>query len=218
MLKLILFDYDGLMVNSEQVVYKALKDLFGKYHHDLTWEYYTRHIGTPVQDALTHFFADYPLPISYDEFFALRNTMVAEYLATELHLMPGLLSLLEFLSSQAIPLAITTSGKRDYIQKGLERFRIGQYFQTIVCIDDVKRGKPYPDLILETLHRASCKASDAILLEDSPSGIEAAQRAQIASIAIPTTGVDYNKFMDASAICKNLSEVEHWFRLLSKDI
>lgn len=214
MVKLVIFDHDGLMVNSEEVVYQAIAELFAKYNHDLKWEYFCRHIGTPVADALKHFYADYPLPIPFDDFFLKRDQIVSTYIANKLEMMPGLPVVLKSLKSRGIRMAIATSGKRDYITKNLEKFGIANYFETIVCVDDVKRGKPFPDLILETLNRTKVDKKDAIMLEDAPSGVEASYNAGVFSIAIPTKGVDYNKFKKANMILPNLetfNQLLHFF-------
>ncbi len=68
MLKLVIFDFDGLMVNSEEVTFHALRQLFSEYKHTITWEYYCTHIGIPEQNALKHFYSDYPIPITFNEF------------------------------------------------------------------------------------------------------------------------------------------------------
>jgi HAD superfamily hydrolase (TIGR01509 family) len=207
-LKLVIFDYDGLMVNSEYVVYDALKTFYKKHGHDLPWSYYCKHIGMPVQDALVHFYKDFPIALSFDKFFEERNKIVAKYIKKKLALMPHLKELLDIFAKRNISMAIATSGKKNYISYGLNKFGINKYFETIVTVDEVKRGKPHPDLILETLRRTGFAPSKAIIIEDSPHGIESARRAKIRSIAIPTRGVALNKFEGASIVCESLGEVE----------
>lgn len=216
MFKLIIFDYDGLIVNSEQVTYGALKTLLRRYNHTLAWEYYVRHIGTPVRDALQNFYRDYPMNVSFEEFVKERNRIVSEYVTNKLRPMPGLISLLNYLKKNNASLVIATSGKRTYVEAGLHKFNIAHYFQTVVCIEDVKRGKPHPDLLMEVLKRTGFKNSEAVILEDSPHGIEAASRAGIFSIAIPIKRVDYNKFIKADIIVDSLRNVKKLLGLLIK--
>ena len=101
------------MVNSEHVVYRALHDIFKKHNHDFTWEYFTEHIGMSIHESLHLFYNDFPLTISFDEFYTLRNSVVSYYLATELQVMPGLLPLLNTITDRSIAIAISTSGKQD---------------------------------------------------------------------------------------------------------
>lgn len=207
-LKLVIFDYDGLMVNSEYVVYDALRTFYKKHGHDLPWKYYCKYIGKPVREALKHFYKDYPIALSFDKFLEERNEIVSKYIEKKLTPMPNLKELLDYLAGEKISMAIATSGQKDYIRNGLKKFGISSYFKTIVTVDDVTRGKPYPDLIIETLKRTGFAPSEAVILEDSPHGIESAKRAKIYSIAIPTRGVALHKFKDANVIGSSLKDIK----------
>jgi HAD superfamily hydrolase (TIGR01509 family) len=211
-LKLIIFDHDGLMVNSEEIIFKAIRDIFKKYHQNYTWEYFIQHIGMSVTESLQIFYKDFSIPITFEEFYKLRNEKVSKYLEKHLQVMGGLIPLLNYFQKLNIPMAIATSGKKDYIIKNLKKFGILKYFKIITTIDEVKKGKPHPDLILKTLKKAKLKPENAILLEDSPNGIQAAYNAKVFSIAVPTKGVDYNRFTKANIITQNLTQVLNLFK------
>ncbi len=213
MLKLIIFDFDGLMVNSEHVVFDALKILFKRYVKVLTWTYFCKHIGVPVADSLREFHRDFELPIPFSQFLEERNLIVHQYLSKKLQLIPGIKKIILMLSKKPVTLAIATSGKRTYIEYWLKKFGIEKYFSTIVCIDDVEKGKPHPDLILKTLRVSGFSTDESIIIEDAPSGIEAATKAQIKSIAIPTNGVPLQKFKKATYILDSVADI---YGLLSK--
>lgn len=212
-MKLVIFDHDGLMVNSEEVVFTAIRDIFKEYNQNYTWEYFSQHIGMSVVESLQIFYKDFPIPITFEDFYALRNERVTKYIEKHLQIMDGLIPLLNYIDKLRIPMAIATSGKKDYITKNLDKFGITKYFSTIVTIDEVKRGKPHPDLILKALEKAKVKAEDAIMLEDAPHGIEASYNAKVFSIAIPTKGMDYNRFIKANIIVNDLYQVINLFKL-----
>ncbi len=215
MLKLIIFDFDGLLVNSEYVVFDALKQLFKRYKKKLTWDYFKRYIGIPVADALKNYHEDFMLSISYRQFVKERNTIVQQFFRTKLRLMPGVKKLLNMLAKQPVSLAIATSGKRVYISDSLKRFKIERFFKTVVCVEDVKRGKPHPDLIIETLRKTWVSPEESIIIEDSPKGIEAAQRAKIKSIAIPTKNVAKTYFRGATYIRSSIRNLYPLLRRLT---
>lgn len=202
--KLAIFDFDGLMVNSEQVIYLALKKLFNKYDKILTWDYFARHIGTPVSIALPQFYKDHSLPLSYEDFLLERNNAVKVAIGRDLKLIPGLIPFLNLLKDRQFTLSIATSAKRKYLETILTKYNIQHYFDYIVTVDDVKRGKPYPDLFIAVLQKACLKPNDAFILEDSPSGIQAAKAAQVMSIAIPAPKVDLLLFSDAIFIVDSI--------------
>lgn len=204
---LVIFDHDGLMVNSEDLVYLAERELFDGYADSFTWEYYLTSLGMPVADSMTMFLATMPLPGTFEEILQRRNTLVRAVLAERVELMPGLLSLVQGLRARNVRMAIATSATRMHLARTLERFDLASYFECIVTIEDVVRGKPHPDLILEVLRRTAVVASDALMLEDSPLGVEAAGRAGVRCIAVPTRGVPASSFAGATAILPDLHAV-----------
>lgn len=214
MAKLVIFDFDGLIVNSEFVVFEAIRDVLDQYNQCFTWEYFSRYIGMSVVESLKIFYRDCHIPIPFEIFLYKRNKNVELYLEERLELMPGILSLLNNLRKRQVPLAIATSGDRKYLLHHLERLAILNYFSFITCIDDVKQGKPHPDLVLKVLELAKIAPSDAIMLEDSPHGIEAANRAGVYSIAIPSRGVSYDRFIHADCICKDIESFGYFTELL----
>ncbi len=205
--KVAIFDFDGLMVNSEQVIFTALQKLFAKYNVNLTWNYFANHIGIPVSDALPQFYNDHPIALSYDDFLIQRNQVIKDEMQNSLRLMPGLTSLITRLKQKDFILAIGTSAKRKYLEDILHKYHLYDFFAHIVTIDEVKRGKPYPDLFLAVLKQTSFAHQDAFILEDSPSGIQAAKAAGIMSIAIPAPMVNLSHFSDATFIVSSLESL-----------
>lgn len=206
--RLVIFDHDGLMVNTEDVVYAALVQLFDEYGCAFPWEYYTTSLGMPVADALAMYLRDLPLTLTMAELAAARNERVQALTETDLRPMPGLVPLLVALRARGDLLAVATSGTRSHISASLARFDLTDFFDAVVCIDDVARGKPHPDLILEVLRRTKTTPRDAIMLEDAPRGVEAAHRAGVFCIAVPTHGVPLDEFALAPAIARDLSTVQ----------
>jgi HAD superfamily hydrolase (TIGR01509 family) len=205
--KMVIFDFDGLMVNSEQVIFTALRKLFTRYEVDLTWSYFAQHIGTPVHISLPQFFNDHPIPLSYDDFLIQRNMVIKKEMESSLRLMPGLTSLITLLNKKKYILSIGTSAKKIYLENILHKYHIHNFFKYVVTIDDVKRGKPDPDLFLEVLKQANVSSKDAFILEDSPSGIQAAKAAKIMSIAIPAPEVNLALFSDSTFIIDSLESL-----------
>lgn len=213
MTRLVIFDHDGLMVNTEDVVFAALQQFFRGHQHDFTWDYYSGTIGLPVAESLRLYHRDFPLPLSLEEFTAERDRLVAAQMETALRPMPGLLPLLDLLRARGVPLAVATSGTRAYITRTLARFGLAGYFQAVVCIEDVARGKPHPDLVLRALELTATPAAEAIMLEDAPHGVEAAHRAGVFCLAVPTRGIDLNQFRKAGAIASDLAAVRRLFEV-----
>lgn len=210
-MRLVIFDFDGLLVNTEEVVYQGLKKLFEKNNYELHWEYYCKYIGMSVQEALPHYFQDFPITQTYDEFVALRDKVVADELKHSLQLMPGARELLTYLKKQGVFQVVASSGRRQYVKNAMNRLCISEYFSDIITSDDVSRNKPYPDIFLKALDRTKCSAKDALVIEDAPHGITAAYRAGIKSVAVPTKGLDIHFFSNAYVVASSLFEVKELF-------
>jgi len=206
--RLIIFDHDGLMVNTEDVVFTAYSRIFGPRNIAFPWDYYVTSLGMPVADSLAMYLRDLGDPMTLDELAQARAEQMRTLSETDLRPMPGLTPLLDALRARGDLLAVATSGTRSHIDRSLARFGLASYFDAVVCIDDVARGKPHPDLILEVLRRTGTTAADAIMLEDAPLGVEAAHRAEVFCIAVPTHGVPLDEFAFAPAIARDLHAVQ----------
>ncbi|HKW21846.1 MAG TPA: HAD family phosphatase [Ktedonobacterales bacterium] len=206
--RLVIFDHDGLMVNTEDVVFTAYSRIFGPRNIAFPWDYYVTSLGMPVADSLAMYLRDLGDPMTLDELAEARAEQMRTLIETDLRPMPGLTPLLDALQARGDLLAVATSGTRSHIDRSLARFGLASYFDAVVCIKDVARGKPHPDLILEALRRTNVAASDAIMLEDAPLGVEAAHRAGVFCIAVPTHGVPLAAFTLAPAIARDLPAVQ----------
>ena len=206
--RLVIFDHDGLMVNTEDVVYTAYSRIFGPRGIAFPWDYYVTSLGMPVAESLAMYLRDLGDPMTLDELTQARAEQMRTLTETDLRPMPGLVPLLDALQSRGDVMAVATSGTRSHIDRSLARFGLISYFDAVVCIDDVARGKPHPDLILEVLRRTNIAPRDAIMLEDAPLGVEAAHRAGVFCIAVPTHGVPLDQFALAPAIARDLQAVQ----------
>jgi HAD superfamily hydrolase (TIGR01509 family) len=205
--RLVIFDHDGLMVNTEDVAYTVYARIFEARGFPFPWDYYVTSLGMPVADAQEMYLRDIPDLLTMEELLAERAELMEIVAHTELRPMPGLLPLLAALRARGDLLAVATSGTRSHIERSLGRFELTGYFDAVVCIDDVTRGKPHPDLILEALRRTDTPASNAIMLEDAPRGVEAAHRAGVFCIAVPTHGIPLDEFALAPVIARDLHAV-----------
>ncbi len=203
-IELVIFDFDGLMVNSEHVVYAALREIFARHGQALTWEFYCTAIGLPSPVAARTYLSHLPIPLSEAELVEAERVSARALMATELILLPGLLPLLEDLRERGVRRVIASSSRREYILPLLGRFGIRDDFEAVVSIDDVARGKPHPDLVLRALEVTGVPAERAVMLEDSAHGVEAAHAAGVRVIAVPTPGIDPARFARADAVVDDL--------------
>jgi len=207
MLKLVIFDYDGLLVESEHIAYKAEKAILEKYHRKLTKELFIRYLGFSVRDTIKGYIAQLNMPISAEDFLKERNAYLDLFLESELRLKPGANDLLKYFKQKNIKSVIASSGTIEYIEKGLDVLKIRPFFINITSVSEVDRGKPQPDLFLKALEKNNTNANEAIVLEDAISGITAAKVAKIFCVAVPPVGVDLQAYHIADLVLGSLAEI-----------
>jgi HAD superfamily hydrolase (TIGR01509 family) len=204
----LVFDFDGLILETEEADYRAWQELFQAEGSDLPLEVWVECIG---RDA--NFFD----PIAYFQERTGRTLQregaLAEQKARKLELvhaqsiMPGVRDYLEAARRWGIKLGIASSSSRRWVLGHLDRLGLADGWNAIRCRDDVPHAKPAPDLYLAVLEGLKVKAPAAIAFEDSPNGIRAAKLAGLKCVAVPnmmTAGLDLT---GADLILGSLSEM-----------
>ncbi len=183
--KAVIFDMDGLMIDSERVTFEGYVELCAREGKTVNREMYVKCLGKNVPGIHQVFYdafgEDFPIPrimkenhIRMNEQFETKGVPVKE----------GLRELLQWLREQDIPAVVATSSSRERVDHILELAGLSEYFKDSVCGDEVEHGKPAPDIFLEACKRAGVKPEEALVLEDSESGIEAAFRGGIPVICV----------------------------------
>ena len=185
MLKGLLFDFDGLLIDTEYTWYPIYRDYFMTYHnYKMVMDDFLTCIGaddthfmTIIRDAIgdsfnQHHFDEYRWPLFLEQ-------------SAKLPMMSGALTLLQEAHQQGLKLAIATSSKHPHAQVHLKRWGIENLFDAIVTADDVQRIKPAPDLFLKAVDALGLQAKDVFIFEDSYNGLVAANKAGIDCIIVP---------------------------------
>lgn len=183
------FDMDGLLIDSEALALeqwsKAAEDL----GHPIPRELMVKAIGRSDQQTKELFLSilgpDYP----YDRVLDLRFDYTKTYYASrEVPVKPGVQTLLDWAQSRGITLGVATSTQNPYAAAKLESSGLSGYFARIVTGDQVRHNKPDPEIYLTLCRRLGVSPGDALGLEDSQSGLLAAQAAGLGVIHIPDLG------------------------------
>lgn len=183
--ELVIFDMDGLMLDSETIAWRAWQNIQHKYNCNCDFEFYKNFIGTNeayLCNVMKNTYGeDFPikemlLEINKEK----RNIISKEGVKTK----KGLVELLEFLTEKGIKKAVATSSHRDVMENLLRKVNVYNYFDFSVCGNEIEHSKPNPEIFLKALEKASVQADKALVLEDSINGIKAAYNADIPVIFI----------------------------------
>jgi putative hydrolase of the HAD superfamily len=188
MLRAVLFDFDGLVVDTESIGYQTWNEIFQAHGHSLAVERYAHVVGTnfataydPRRDleARTGKSFDWP-PIEAQR--RLREKELHRGMNTPL---PGVLPVLEQARSLGIRRAIASSSQREWIDSWMRQLALGPHFEHFSTFDDTGRVKPDPSLFLHAAQALDVAPDEVLVLEDSLNGLRAASAAGMRCIVVP---------------------------------
>lgn len=182
----LIFDMDGLMLNSEPLYQAAWQAAAKELGYDLNTELYLSLVGRSSEEADRTFVDLFGQQFPVQAFNQKWDLLWRELLKTQgVALQPGLLPLLDWVEQRAIPKAVGTSSNRAEAELCLTLAGLNHRFLTQVTVDQVAAGKPAPDIFLEAARRLEIAPQDCWVLEDSNAGVEAAQAAGMQVVMVP---------------------------------
>ncbi len=186
-IRALVFDFDGLIVDTEWPEFQAWQELCLEYNVELSLETWLPCVGTgattQVFDPHTYLETQYGQPLDRAE---VRTRCRPRHLALieAQPILPGVKALLSEAKQRGLGLAVASSSPRTWVNGHLSRLGLLEYFDTLACGDEVARTKPYPDLYLAALEQLGVQANQAIAFEDSLNGMRAAQQAGIFCVVV----------------------------------
>jgi HAD superfamily hydrolase (TIGR01509 family) len=196
MLRAIIFDFDGVIANSEPLHFRAYEGVLARVGVTLTEDdYYARYLGFDDVGAFAAIARDRRLPWRDADVRALveRKAVDLEALERDVSvLFPGAADAIRRAAAM-VPIAIASGARGDEIRRVLRREQLDSFFTAIVSADDTPISKPAPEPYLRALARlrtavsATIAARDCVAIEDSRWGLESARTAGLRTIAVTTT-------------------------------
>ncbi len=206
MLKAVIFDLDGLLVDSTPLQQRANEEFitsFGKIYMISEGRE-----GLRIIDILREFKDIYNLPGNLEDLYTKRQMIFYRLAREKLELFPGARAVLEKFKARSYTCALATSGDRGYIAVIFEKYPLFKhYFQVILTSEDVVRGKPDPEIYTKTVTRLGVTPQEAVVIEDSINGILAAKRAGIQVICIPNYAYPNADYSLADQVFYSLEEL-----------
>lgn len=207
MIEAVIFDCDGLIVDTETAWYEAFCDIYRQYGAELPIEKYVQCVGTDFR---------YFDPYKYLE-LCTGKTFRREELEQELmhrhemkmeqaQLRPGVESYLQEASELGLKIGLASSSPRKWVMTYLQRYQIDAYFDTICTADDVEAIKPDPALYILACSRLGVSPERALAFEDSVNGLEAARRAGLRTVVVPNP---VTRHLDFGAYDRKIESMAH---------
>ena len=182
MIKAVIFDMDGVIVNSEPAHVEAEKQVLLKYGVKITAEELRDYTGTTAEFEFNDLIRKYKLNTTAETLFNEKEKILFKLLEEKTEPTKGVIDLIKNLKRQGLKLGIATSGHRKLAHYYLNKLGLESFFDTVVCAEDITRSKPDPEIFLRAAQRLGMKPFECIVIEDARLGVEAARKAGMKSI------------------------------------
>jgi HAD superfamily hydrolase (TIGR01509 family) len=187
MLRALIFDFDGLILDTETPEYTALSEAYAEYGQRLSVKTYGRVVGANYNqdyEPVRHLQTLTGKPVDAAQFWEKVNRRRMEII-DQSALLPGVESLICQAHARGLKLGVASSSSHAWVEGHLRRFNLLPLFDVIKCSEDVEHIKPEPDLFLAAQAALGVRKDEAIIFEDSLNGVIAAGRAGIRVIVVP---------------------------------
>lgn len=206
-IKAVIFDFDGLLVNSEELRELAIRNFLEKYGKKFNHKDYKDTVSGS-REEVTKFIRDkYQLPGELEKLSEERVAFFDQLFNERLALMEGVTELLERVKKWGLKCGIATGRTKDYVFDGLKRLGVFDYFEAIATADDVVKRKPDPEVYLLAAKRLGVNPKYCLALDDSPNGVVSAKKAGMKVIFVPSARYFDDWHDDADLIVISLHEV-----------
>jgi len=205
----LLFDFDGLLVDTESPARLVWEELYREHGHELPLDSWATLVGTiegPF-DPMGHLEELVGTPLNREALTSRRRER--EFALIDLQtLRPGVEDYLEEAERRGLLTAVVSSSTNGWSEPILQRLGHFDRWRAIVAANgDAARAKPRPDLYLDALERLGLRADEAIAFEDSPNGIRAAKAAGLVCVAVPNPVTATLAFDEADLVLESFADV-----------
>lgn len=214
MLKAVIFDVDGTLLDTERIYMRAWKEAAAELGYVMTDALLRKTRAVDAKLAARIFEEEIGNGFSYQEARPIRVRIAEELIQRESPLLkPGVLELLDFLEENRIQLSVASSTNTEKTKEHLAESEIAHRFSVTVGGDMVTKGKPEPDIFLKAAQLLGVEPGECIVVEDSPAGIRAAVAAGMRAVLVPDQAAITQQIIDMSdAVLQDLHEMPDYLR------
>jgi HAD superfamily hydrolase (TIGR01509 family) len=186
MIKALIFDFDGIIIDSETPELTAWQEAFAAHGRELALELWADVVGRPHThfDFFAYFRQQVNPAVDMEQFRRSHRARVIG-LTLQQPILPGVESYLRDASKLGLKIGVASSSTGSHVRGHLARLGLLDYFHTAICFEDTDEHKPDPAPYLEVLDRLGLSPHEALAIEDSPNGVASAKAAGIFCVAVP---------------------------------
>ena len=202
-----IFDFDGLLVNTEELREQSLVNFLKKYGKTFEFPDYAGTMLASTEETTKFLKGKYELPGEIDNLTKERRSFFDMLFQSRLALMEGVVEVLERARGIGLRMAIASNRYKADVLDALRRLGVDNYFEVIVNIDDVENKKPHPEIYLLASEKLGIEPRQCLVLEDAPHGVESGKAAGMTVVYVPSIRYFDEKHDKADLILKTMHEL-----------
>lgn len=207
-LEAVIFDMDGVLVDSEPLHFEAYKSLIGSFGGDYDEEFNSRFLGRRDIEIAPIVIETFSLPHGPEEFVRAKDSIFYELITTRACALPGVHDALKAANQLGLKTAIASSSKMTTIELIVDTLDIRSFFSHLISGDHVERGKPEPDIFLLAAEKLTVAPAHCLVIEDTEHGVKAAKSAGMHCIAIPCAATLHQNHEGADLRISSMVELD----------
>jgi HAD superfamily hydrolase (TIGR01509 family) len=209
MLKAILFDMDGVIVDTEPLHSKAYHLMFEAVNINVSEAMYQSFTGQSTLGICRTLVSHFQITEPAEHLVALKRKFFKQIFETDkdLQLIDGVLDLIKDYHSNGLTLVLASSASMPTINNVFKRFDLDQYFVAKLSGADLKASKPHPEIFIKAAEASGCKKSECMVIEDSTNGIKAAKAAGIYCVGFESPHSKNQDYSNANLVISDFSEI-----------
>ena len=209
MIKALIFDFDGLIMDTESPEVDGWKAIYAEYGQDFPLQVWLQEVvGSTIAnfDPAAHLAARLGRELD----LPTLRARVRHHRLQKLSISPALPGVMDYTITArrlGLRLAVASSSEHAWVEKYLRQLGLLDVFELLICREDVRHIKPDPELFLAALEALKLQAEDVLILEDSQNGVLAARRAGLRVVAVPNPITALGTIEEASLVLSSLAEL-----------
>jgi HAD superfamily hydrolase (TIGR01509 family) len=208
-IKAVVFDFDGLILDTETHEYSVLQEIYKEYGADLPLEVWGKCIGTKSNFFDPHDYLEEQIGSSIDrDLIKLKRREKFDALIQNEKALPGVAEYLEAAKQLGLKIGLASSSNYEWVSKYLVHLGLFDYFECIRTSDNVEQVKPDPALYLQAVECLGVKPEEAIALEDSANGAIAAKKAGLYCVVVPNAVTKHMMFEEIDYKMETMAEMQ----------
>jgi HAD superfamily hydrolase (TIGR01509 family) len=212
-MKAIIFDMDGVLIDSEPFHFRLERELFDEVGIDMSIEEHESFVGTTDYFLWKTLKERHNLDYNVEELVEKKKMKIAKNI-DKIPLMDHILEFILFLKENGFKLALASSNNRFVVESIVNHFNLDRHLEVILSGEDVSKGKPDPEIFLTAATKLGVPYNNCIVIEDATNGIRAAKKANMACIAIKNPNSGNQDLSQADLIISGykdltLEKIEH---------